>query len=162
MTPSAVSPDPMGLLVGGFPHAAQWKGPWRKRQGGGRRWGSGEEEGKEGKEEKRESHVRLQNTLFFKLPILFVELSGSKLWSKSIELIMFSSWKVNCIFWHSPISQATWLLRKKREREKKKISPGQEASDTPNLRLMFMTGRWPWNSISTNEGQHWTLQPQIP
>lgn len=60
--------------------------------------------------------------------------------------------KGSLYFWHFPISQVTWLLQK----ERKKKCSGQEAWDALNLRLMFRTGHWPWNSISANEGQCWT------
>ena len=44
---------------------------------------------------KEKKFLRLRNTLFLKLAVLFDELSGSELRSKSIELIMFSYGKVN-------------------------------------------------------------------
>lgn len=56
--------------------------------------------------------LRLRNTLFLKLAIFFDELSGSELWSKSMELIMFSSWKVNCVF-DTPYLLSNLALKKK-------------------------------------------------
>ena len=63
--------------------------PRKEVGGGGEAWVG---------DRKEKKFLRLRNMLFLKLAVLFDELSGSELRSKSIELIMFSYGKVNCIF----------------------------------------------------------------